>query len=518
MTFSFNLLDEAWIPCITQAGEYTELGLQDVLSRAHELREIASDSPLVTASVHRLALAVLHRVFGPANRAEWEVLWQQKRWEQQRLRMYFSNWHGRFDLFDSKYPIFQDPAMNRNPETITCLASGMGLGAFAALFNHHTEDTDLWLIAPEVARVLLSTQMFGLAGLKDPQKGITFTDAACCRVVNFFAQGDTLFETLALNLMREPFKNENPWRLNHAPEQDLPAWEMDNPFLEDTARPYGYLDYLTFYNRRVLLVPEEYEGRMQVRSMQYYPGLRLPAEGLNPLAHYFASKQEGYRPLRFNPERSLWRDSVALYEHNQNGGGIRPGVLDWLADLVQDGKLPAGESRRLAAFGMATEPGKAKVYFLRQEILPLTLEYLVDVDLSRRLRESETLAEDVSHQVYGALQTLAKMILEPEKDPEMHGKNIPEVAGLITRWNSEGRYWGELELPFVRLMNDLPQESESASTTWVKAIQTAAWAALQQAELTLGDTPRYLKAAISARRQLAAGLRKTLYPKKSQGD
>ena len=64
MTISFNLIDEPWIPCILD-GTRVELGLRDVLAQAQQLREIRGDSPLETASLHRLLLAVLHRIFGP---------------------------------------------------------------------------------------------------------------------------------------------------------------------------------------------------------------------------------------------------------------------------------------------------------------------------------------------------------------------------------------------------------------------------------------------------------------------
>ncbi len=89
MSASFNLVDSRWIPCITLQGNPVELGLMDMLIKAHELREIADPSPLIVASLHRLALAVLHRVFGPANRAAWGELWRAGRWPDTPLRQYF---------------------------------------------------------------------------------------------------------------------------------------------------------------------------------------------------------------------------------------------------------------------------------------------------------------------------------------------------------------------------------------------------------------------------------------------
>ena len=66
MTYSFNLIDEPWIPCLRPDGTTIALGLRETLLQAHELREIRGDTPLETAALHRLLLAILHRVFGPS--------------------------------------------------------------------------------------------------------------------------------------------------------------------------------------------------------------------------------------------------------------------------------------------------------------------------------------------------------------------------------------------------------------------------------------------------------------------
>ena len=93
MTYSFNLIDQPWIPCTMPDGSHVELSLQGTLLQAHEIREIFDQSPLVTAALHRLLLAILHRNFGPASRSEWQTLWQAKRFDSARLGSYFSGWH-----------------------------------------------------------------------------------------------------------------------------------------------------------------------------------------------------------------------------------------------------------------------------------------------------------------------------------------------------------------------------------------------------------------------------------------
>src|SRR5262245_6008272 len=73
---SFNLLEEGWIPCVMSDGEARELSLRNALIEADRIREIFDTSPLVTAALHRLLLAVLWRCFPMRGQAEWKTLWQ----------------------------------------------------------------------------------------------------------------------------------------------------------------------------------------------------------------------------------------------------------------------------------------------------------------------------------------------------------------------------------------------------------------------------------------------------------
>ena len=109
MSISFNLIDERWIPVLRADGTRDELGLRDTLMQAHQLREIRGDTPLETVALHRLLLAVLHRVFGPKGRSEWLALWKRKEngFELTPLEKYWTTWKGKFNLFDERYPFLQ---------------------------------------------------------------------------------------------------------------------------------------------------------------------------------------------------------------------------------------------------------------------------------------------------------------------------------------------------------------------------------------------------------------------------
>ena len=119
METEFNLVDEPWVPCIRTDGQAEHLSLRDTLIRAHQLREIAGESPLVTAALYRLLLAVLHRVFGPEDHDAWCNLWETGHWDTVQLDTYLEQWQHRFNLFDSEHPFYQvdEPRVRQKPIT-----------------------------------------------------------------------------------------------------------------------------------------------------------------------------------------------------------------------------------------------------------------------------------------------------------------------------------------------------------------------------------------------------------------
>jgi CRISPR system Cascade subunit CasA len=85
MTKGFNLVDAGWIPCVPKRGPVESHGVCHTLQFAHTFKEIRDGSPLVTIALHRLLLAVLHRVFGPTTPDAWETLWGRKQFDSESV-------------------------------------------------------------------------------------------------------------------------------------------------------------------------------------------------------------------------------------------------------------------------------------------------------------------------------------------------------------------------------------------------------------------------------------------------
>ena len=138
---SFNLVENKWIPCVMPDGKREDFGLQEVLICANEISELRAPSPLVTISLHRLLLAILHRNFGPANLSEWEKLWNLQKWNTGTIKSYFSVWNHRFYLFDDQRPFYQsEEIIGADKHPVLHLALEMATGNNATLFDHNVDE------------------------------------------------------------------------------------------------------------------------------------------------------------------------------------------------------------------------------------------------------------------------------------------------------------------------------------------------------------------------------------------
>jgi CRISPR system Cascade subunit CasA len=505
MNVSFDLRTSPWVPCVDLEGRPVELGLRDALVRAHEMRELFGDAPPVTAAMYRLLLAILHRVFGPADEEEWAALWDARQWDAGRVEAYLAEWGHRFDLFDQERPFFQAPDERVRIKSVASLIHDVASGNNATLFDHHTDERGPVLRPAEAARMVVTAQSFGLGGLSGLQQ--KFTDGACASGIVFLVQGHNLFETLCLNMIAYPTQESV---MLHAP-QDRPVWEMDDPYAPAREQPLGYLDYLTWQNRRVLFFPEEDDGRVVVREMTMGPALRMDNEVLDPMIHYRKHRTRGWAPLSFDEERALWRDSAALLALHSDDERV-PRTFRWLADLVLDGELDRAQTRRYLALGMSKK--QAKVNFCRSERMPLPLAYLHERALVESLGTALAMAEQVSRCLWGATHTLAQFVVIPEFDQPGARKPRPEdVDPLIQGWAVERRFWSRLELPFRDVVEGLPQDRVGTLETWRDTLRRTAWDAFEQVAEEVSHDTRRLKAVVRARGQLGSGLAKTLFPR-----
>ncbi|MBU2490068.1 MAG: type I-E CRISPR-associated protein Cse1/CasA [Proteobacteria bacterium] len=496
--FSFDLVTKPWIPCVLPDGRIEERGLLETLAGAHEISRVADKSPLVTASLHRLLLAVLHRVFGPESVAAWERIWQTGCFDREKLAEYLNvTCAGRMDLFHQERPFYQVAEFpGKSKESSACsMIQELSSGNNPTLFDHSHEKSVSPLSPSAAARALITFQGFHLGGLSGLEKN--FTDCPAARPISFFVHGTHLFQTLCLNLVRYdgdvPLPREG---------EDPPAWEQE-PVAFSRPLPAGYLDFLTWQGRRVRLVPERESENIAIRTMMLGLGREMAVEGNgNPLAAFRLDETRGALPLRFSEGKALWRDSRTILALREDRAAKPPHALDWIAELKMNGVLEEDSFFGLEAFGMGSD--QAKIFFWHQEHLPLPLAVVNNKELLEKVSEAVERAKNGASALGKAVQRLAMDILSPgEGNPDPK-----EVKRQVEHMGMHTVFWSGRETAFHRFLLDLPGDAEGALERWTRHLVQAARDSFSHTTLNLDRSARTRKALVRAEGVLAGSLKK----------
>lgn len=508
MTSSYNLVDEPWIPCITLDGQYLELGLRDTLARASDLREIRDSSPLVTAALHRLLLAILQRCFGPESDDAWLALWRVGKFDFSVLDSYFLKWQQRFDLFEADRPFYQnteEEVREAKTHPIAALAHELASGNNATLFDHSVSDAPRPVEPATAARLLVATQNYAMGG------GISFVGgnkfnlrhAPLVGGVWVLHVGRNLLETLLLNMLVISEDEPVP-----ATGMDAPTWERDVPPKAGERLSDGYLDYLTWQSRRVILEREE-GGK--VASVHVLQGDALQSEGFfDPMMVLICrDPSKGFLPLKFRQDRAMWRDSYALFS-SQIESVRRPLTVEQLARIQESGRLAGLEGATVHLFGVCSD--QAKVNFWRHEQFPLPTRYVKDDALVGDLQHALNYAEEAGKALWAAIRNLATNLLVPldELDRKPDRDMVSQLAGSLS---CEGHFWAALEAAFYRMFIALaeePEHADEAIAEWRKTILQTARSVFGLSARGHEESARGLRAIAKAQRKLNADLNRVL--------
>lgn len=522
---SFNLINEPWIPCLVKPGLTQEYSLEEVLTHAHELKEIVHESPLVVASLHRLLLAILHRIFGPPNMDAWVDLWNRGAWNDDAIRGYLSQWRHRFDLFHPEYPFYAESVeylesvseiQQYRGRSIFALGQEFSSGNNKVLFDHnHTELQAKWH-PKTTALYLLTTQNFHPAGTAGGGK--SFYSAPSAKGYSVFALGDNLFQTLCLNQVvynsREPFPSSS---------NDKPVWEQKQIPEHDKkgTLPTGYLDYLTWRSRKITLIANTDGEFIKVKMEQQ---LSLPNDFIyDPYKAYRPAKKKKDPPepkaLEWNHE--VWRDSAALFQEADETAP--PLIFYHLANMDKkrrDGAIECRPKYRFQVIGICTYKNAANVVLWRREVFPLPLQYLTDSGLLCVLHNTLASVEDVAKELTLRAETFAGYMLYPNeaypgwKPNKSQDKEIKKFSDSLRPTQN---FWAMLENPFRRLLVELANAwaireeddedmFERVLIDWVHTLRMTAFISYKVMIRPFHGTGRGLKAIANTERGLGGKL------------
>lgn len=514
----FDLTKEPWIPCLMLDGTLKEFGLLDTLAKAREIKEISDDSPLVTVSLHRLLLAILHRNFGPQTFEDWKNLWRKGFWDAEKLKSYFesNSCKNRFNLFDDERPFYQYSQVLKaggkeaDVSPLEILMQERAAGNNATLFDHSFEDKPNSHPAATAARYLIARQAFSIGfGRSYP---FYFSDSTMIRGFTYLAYGKNLFETLALNLVvynrqGKPMPTED----DDGVCLDKPFWEQEH-LLQASERDdkgttlKGYLDYLTWQSRRIKLFPNE--DYKTVSFCQIQQNYKLKAENIfDPFKTYQSNDKEGWKPKGLIPNKSLWRDSHTIFRKT-NDATYQAALFKHLANVwksVDEGEIEGKKNYRLSVFGLATEINKAaSILVWAHERLPLPLVYLDNENLLADLQSALNFVEEIAKILNQSVNSLAfylipKPATENKGGEEKGSKKDWDKAQILARnFQATPMFWSMCEIPFQAFLSDLPENRESAIEKWFKITDESAQTAWRKTADSLNISAREQKAIVEA--------------------
>ncbi len=507
----FNLIDEPWIPCIDLHGNGVENGIRDTLLKAHELREVCDDSPLVTVAIHRLLLAIVYRALsGPTGFDAWKGVYAKGCFEPGAVQSYLDKWKPRFDLFDRDVPFYQMAGLEtRNPVSVNRLAAECASGNNATLFDHCSDELKTEWIPAQVARQLVACQSFALAlgvsakariGGRDEDRP-RFTDAIATRGMNVWLQGNSLVETLAVNLVPVCDKSLPPWELN---DQQQYRDRQDGK-KRKTVSSFGIVDRLTWQSR---LIRFTLDGDT-VSQMHFTQG-RSADKGIgDPMKVYRTDKEEGISAVPLGRDKAAWRDSYSLLMIPAAGSNERrPECFNLVARASALRLVDPARSFSVQVVGLASAPSKAsKLLLWRHERLPIPASLLGDANIIGRLGLLIQSADHAAIQLNHRTQRIAKLYLSPTSEtPNGRQPDRDEVTRVAESLDPRPAYWARLERYFYTLLENLPGDwdrkrgdwkpdnVQTATREWREHVKREAKRSLEENIRSLGTTGRAIQA------------------------
>lgn len=377
MRASFQVLDQPWIPVIAGDGTERLQGLRETLTRAHELREISSASPLEEYAVYRFLGLFLMDALRPESEEDIEDLLDRGSFDPERLETYIAMCQSEgvsFDLFDEKRPFLQsayDKAYDREEKPVSTLNCMLPSGNNHTHFDHAGEIPTV--LPPDAAlRQILASYLFCIAAAQGYPSGVNASPP-------YFGviHGANLFETLIFTLL--------PTDTIDLPLDKPPVlWRRTDPVIPK--REIGstsWLHGMLFPTRRICLIPDENGTVKGVYLCQGENFVNKPSWH-DPYVTYRLGK-DGLFPMRPNADRALWRNLSDIVD-------VRGKQASQL--LAQYRSIRSGGSVEITLYGVETS--NASYLGLYRHSLSFPLSLADDQRLADLLRQCIASAEKLA--------------------------------------------------------------------------------------------------------------------------
>ena len=497
----FNLTEEKWIRVLEMDGNIKETTVLDVLGRAREYRGLAGETPTQDVAMLRFLMAVLYvslfdQDYETPDEAlnAWYELWTAGQFPVESIAAYLARWRERFWLFHDERPFCQ-VAAGRDGITMENAAGMAGLekpgkpaakgvqrasklngaifesGNTDKLFNIATGAGKNSLSCSEAARWLIHVIGFDDGGIKPYyEKNSSMNradDLAKCSVAwlgsisPIYAEGDTLFETLMLNLVllkNGEYSDEALW-----PRQ-RPSWEYDTPHVIEMAGvplPDNPAELCTFLARRIMLIRKD----ERVLGFVRYVGEAFAREAASTEQWSLwmipkAKKGETNLPVPRSSRlpAQIWREMGSLVAVRD--GDYPPGVVRWVRLLSQPDHSPLRDA--LCRFRYVKALYDVAQSSSMTEILEDSLTFSVSLlgDAGRAWVELLASELELYNRVAWQLGLLAEQLLSAEGGKVFEGKNKRTATAEACRIDAQERFFHELDQPFRQWLQGLRAQDD----------------------------------------------------------
>lgn len=404
MAQSFNLVTDPWLRVVDRTTNLTQtVSLDEFFRHAQDYRQLAGDMRVQDLAILRFLLAILTTVYSRLDADDqpydWltidqatsevratdedafdtEALWET--WEQlshaghfsASVTRYLQQHLDRFDLFGAQ-PFYQVTVAEYDAVVPTKKRVATGTGQVAikqinrrisesanspALFAPKTADTKNDIELADLARWLITYQNF--TGVTDKTKIETtekFSNPAgwTYRLNPVFAQGDSLFESLLLNLVLV-----GP-TVSDEVVQQRPVWEYPSlqAYVEERKKQLLPDNLAALYTDWSRLLHLEWDGQGHVQI--FSAGLPMySVEGalIEPMTTWrWDKKITTFRPAAQSLRslgKAMWRNFGQYVKVTQSDQDHEPDLVRWLQDLKDRGLIPRTQPLNLVSVALISD-------------------------------------------------------------------------------------------------------------------------------------------------------------------
>lgn len=533
---TFNLITEPWIKVIElDSNQEKTVSLMTLFQNAKDYRQLAGEMAAQDLAILRLLLAILTTVYsrfemdgspydwldvdkttlqatGLQDEDEyeseeakedllqtWQQLYQAGHFSD-ILEQYLNRYESRFDLFGS-HPFYQvtedeyDALVPKNKS----VASGKGQVAVKqinrrisesanqpAIFAPKSDTFKNDLALDEFARWLITYQNF--TGVTDKTK-IEFSDkfsnsAGWLYQLNpVYVSGDTLFETLLLNLVLVG-DDLDPQNLQK------PVWECGEnqayvTYREQQLKPDNLAELYTTWSR--VLHVQWHETTPPSIFSAGLPIFATENMFIEPMTTWKKDKKTGdYRPAKkylSNMSKAMWRNFGQYVRVEETGNDHEPNIVKWLYRLKSKNIIPEDKLLVLASCVLVSDGNATSQLPVAESVDEMRIQAAVLFD------------EDKAYWP-GRIEKTIEMTQSVGTDFYYLASDVGKIRGIDTRTFASqlsASFYERLNEPFKNWLAGLSNQDdrEVKINAWKETLQRITNDAL--ADVVKNSTPRDIK-------------------------